>query len=387
MPTNGDRCHAPGDDVEPDPAGRSYTGRVLISRNLPALRRTVRVPVVVACTTSLLLGGTACAGTPDERSPDATHASADRDGTGSQRLQPIAPDAPQVVVVSIDGLPSKALSKYGRKTTPVLHRLLRRGAGTTNARTARERTETLPNHTGMVTSRRINPRHGGHGVTWNDDRAQPATISEAAGSDVESVFSQVKAAGGRTVAVATKTKFSLWKRSWPTAFDKFRIASYDDGKAVRVMVKDLTRKRAALRFLHLSDTDKVGHARGYLTPAYRTALARADRRLGRVVTALPDDAILVVTTDHGGRGRSHGDATRKVNYTIPFVVHGPGVTRGNLYDLNDTLARPGSRRPSYRGAQPVRNAMVANLALDLLGLPALPGSGLNADQSLDVGPN
>jgi len=290
---------------------------------------------------------------------------------------------PQVVVVSIDGLPSKALSKYGRRTTPVLHRLLRRGAGTTNARTEREQTETLPNHTGMVTSRRIDARHGGHGVTWNDDRRRPATVQAAAGGPVPSVFSAVRAAGGRTVSVATKTKFSLWKRSWPRAFDTFTIKNYDDAAALRVFVADLENRRADLRFLHLSETDLVGHARGYLTPAYRRALARADRRLGRVVEALPSDAVLVVTTDHGGRGTRHSQAERVVNYRIPFVVSGHGVGRGDLYELNPQLAEPGSRRPRYSGAQPVRNGMVANLALDLLGLPALRGSGLNADQRLD----
>ncbi len=69
------------------------------------------------------------------------------------------------------------------------------------------------------------------------------------------------------------------------------------------------------------------------------------------------------------------------------MVWGAGVAKGrNLYALNsDDRQRPGSRRmASYAGRQPIRNAEVANLATDLLGWPRVPGSQLNANQSLDV---
>ena len=50
---------------------------------------------------------------------------------------------------------------------------MREGAFTLDARTEREQTRTLPNHTGMLTGRRIDARRGGHGVTYNPDRPQP----------------------------------------------------------------------------------------------------------------------------------------------------------------------------------------------------------------------
>ena len=81
---------------------------------------------------------------------------------------------------------------------------------------------------------------------------------------------------------------------------------------------------------------------------------------------------VVLTADHGGRGRHHGDVTKAHNYTVPFVVWGVDAASGaDLYDLNqDDYRDPGARRTTYRAAQqPIRNGEVANLALDLLENP------------------
>ena len=51
---------------------------------------------------------------------------------------------------------------------------------------------------------------------------------------------------------------------------------------------------------------------------------------------------------------------------------------------NPDFADPGTSRPSYAGRQPVRNGDVANLAASLLGLDAVPGSGIDAEQDLTV---
>jgi hypothetical protein len=64
-----------------------------------------------------------------------------------------------------------------------------------------------------------------------------------------------------------------------------------------------------------------------------------------------------------------------------------GVEAGsNLYALNPRDRRdPGRARPLYSArGQPIRNAEVANVALALLGLPAVPTSQIGRGQSLDV---
>ena len=130
----------------------------------------------------------------------------------------------RVLAVSIDGLRSSAITQLGRAGTPTLHRLMAQGASTLNARTEREMTVTLPNHTGMVTGRRIAASRGGHGVTWNDDRRRPPTVQRAAGHDVSSVFRVVHNASRGTALFASKTKFSLFERSWDAGINRYADA-------------------------------------------------------------------------------------------------------------------------------------------------------------------
>jgi hypothetical protein len=44
------------------------------------------------------------------------------------------------------------------------------------------------------------------------------------------------------------------------------------------------------------------------------------------------------------------------------------VRPGDLYDLNPELSDPGTGRPSYAGAQPVRNLDLALVVTDALGV-------------------
>lgn len=295
-----------------------------------------------------------------------------------------------VLVVSVDGLTPRAVRRLGRDGVPVLHGLRRRGASTLEARTEREQTETLPNHTGMVTGRRIDAARGGHGVTWNDDRLRPATVQEAAGHGVASVFTSLHRAGRRTALFASKAKLALFERSWPRAVHRDTVVA-DNARLVRRVRRDVATTRRAFRFVHLSGPDVAGHAHGFRSSAYHRAVRRSDALVGRMLgtlrrRGLADETAVVVTSDHGGVGRGHGDASSPANYRVPFLVAGPGVARGvDLYDLNPGYADPGRARTTYAAdRQPVRNGAVGNLALDLLGLGPIPGSTLNSTQSLDI---
>jgi len=297
----------------------------------------------------------------------------------------------KVLAISVDGLNPKAITKLGKSRAPTFYRLMRQGAFTLNARTEREMTVTLPNHTGMVTGRRIDASRGGHGVTWNDSRLAPNTVQKAAGHAVSSVFKVVHHAGGSTAVFAGKKKFSLFQRSWSDAVDRLVILT-DNDNLVSAAVKDLVEQRREFTFLHLSLPDSVGHEEGFMSRAYLDAVAKTDAHIGEVLRVLKDHPRLkrhlavIVTADHGGRGENHRDATKRANYRIPFLVWGPGVARGvSLYDLNRDYRDPGKARTRYAAKrQPVRNGDVANLSLDLLGLHAVPRSEHNARQNLDV---
>ena len=292
----------------------------------------------------------------------------------------------RVVVISVDGLNPDAIRRLGATGTPTYHRLMDEGAWTFNARTAVEQTVTLPNHTGMLTSRRVERVRGGHGVTWDDDRLRPRTVQAAARRPVGSVFSRLEGAGLSTAMFATKTKFSLYQRSWPS-MDR-AVVDLDANRLVTRVVGDLATTQRAFTFVHLSNADMAGHKHGWLSPAYLTAVRQTDALIGRILAAVSatPDTLVVVTADHGGQGRGHSDPHKLADYRIPFLVWGPGVPAGtDLYSLNPTYADPGTARIGYAAAlQPVRNGDVGNLVLDALGYGPIPGSELDYAQDLEV---
>lgn len=306
-----------------------------------------------------------------------------------------------VVVISVDGLNPRAIRRLGRKRLPALHRLIRQGATTLNARTVLRKTETLPNHTSMLTGRPVAGRHG-HGVGFNTDRG--GTVHRAAGHYVASVFDVVHNRGGSTGLYVSKDKFDLLARSWNGANGKADRVGNDNGRAkidryvngaqgqvVKRLVRRLKHKPDAFSFLHLAGPDAAGHASGFLTPRYMKAVRTADRQIGRILQTvagrpkLKRHTTVIVTSDHGGTGRGHGSIRVRDNYTVPFLAWGVAVARGKgLYSLNPDRKAPGRQRPGYRGTQPVRNADVANLVTDLLDLPKVPGSRINSPRTLHL---
>lgn len=296
-----------------------------------------------------------------------------------------------VLAVSIDGLNPRAIRELGRDRAPTLHRLIDEGASTMDARTERELTTTLPNHTGMLTGRRVHADRSGHGVTWNDGRLEPRTVQKAAGEAVRSAFFVVHDETRSTALFASKTKFTLFKRSWGSKIDRFAVRE-SNVRLMRLVRTDLVERTRSFRFVHFSKPDVVGHDSGFMSPAYLDAVADLDRLLGRLVAAIEADPVLksglvlVVTADHGGKRHSHSAPTRYANYRVPFFAWGPGVAAGaDLYELNPAYASPGTSRTTYATIPPpIRNGAVANLVTDLLGLGPVPGSEFNRAQDLDL---
>jgi hypothetical protein len=307
-----------------------------------------------------------------------------------------------VVAISVDGLNPDGLRRVGRSGAPAMWRMVDRGAATLNARSEYERTITLPNHTGMVTGRKV-ARPGGHGVTVNSDTG--STVHRTAGEYVASMFSVVHDRGGSTAFYSSKDKFGLLNRSWGSRYgavdrvgrnngrdkiDRYYLAG--EGTNVTRLIRRLHNNPDELSFVHLAQTDRAGHAHGFMSARYLTAVRRADDQVDRILRAISNDRRLrahtnvVLTADHGGRGKSHSDRTKAYNYTIPFLVWGVGVAKGrSLYGLNKNDRRnPGTRRLSYAGRQPVRNGEVANLVTDLLDMPRVPGSTFNTRQNLTI---
>jgi len=310
----------------------------------------------------------------------------------------------RVVMVSVDGLRSDVIQKWSHSDLPNFNRLIDEGASTLNARNDTDFSLTLPNHVSMLTGRYVSGTEG-HGWFYNSEPDADETVHSENQGYIASVFDVVHDAGGRTGLFSTKTKFSLFDTSWNEEhgaegsngrdkIDEFRY-ELKSADLVDEFVDRASTGAFDLVFIHFADPDVAGHASGWSdksTSTYADAVRNVDDQIGRLLDFLSSDrahsgtTTLIVTADHGGTGSSHSDNESIHNYIVPFFAWGHQVSASsNLYELNPARVDHGNAwlsRAVSKSQPPVRNAEISNLALSLLDLPAIPGSLVNADQSL-----
>ncbi len=296
-------------------------------------------------------------------------------------------DVKVAIIVSLDGLKSAALTLDPTRV-PTLTALRSAGASTLDARTDPTFSVTLPNHTGMVTGRPVDGPDGHHVV---GNSYSNVTVHTDRGGYTASIFDVAHDRGLTTVMAASKSKFLRLVNSYnPGANDtigidngpnKIDIAAVGDQTdvvtmdAVVLALHSLGDVQRALVFVHLKAADAAGHGSGFdavVGSPYFAAVEQDDVQLTRLANALVQTpslcgtTTLLLTTDHGGHGYGHSDAMDAQNYTVPFIAYGPRAQVGaDLVMLNPTHS-------------PIRNIDVGNLALDQLGLPAVPGSVIDA---------
>jgi len=248
---------------------------------------------LLSCATALLLAG--CGGPPSLP-------------TAAPTPTPTPTLSPKVVIVSVDGLRPDA---FDETTVPNLLGLTRRGAYTWKAQTVFPST-TLPAHASMLTG--VLPSV--HGITWDD------YTPEKGNSAVPTVFALARTAGLRTVLVAGKEKFKHLDVAGTV--DAFVLTTRGDADVANEAIVQV-QAGFDLMFVHFPDTDLAGHASGWLSPAYMATLTAADAAIGRLLQALPSETTIIVSSDHGGHGATHGSSDA-VDMTIPWIVAGPRVT-------------------------------------------------------------
>jgi len=317
---------------------------------------------------------------------------------------PAAPAAVEYVVhVSVDGLRGDVIGFLGPEYLPNLHRMRIAGIYTDNARTDFDFTNTLPNHSCILTARPVLGPNG-HGVSFNSD---PGTTFEAVnGHYIADVFDVLHDHGFSTGMYASKSKFAFFERSWdgvngaPDTIGedngRDKIDTYVNTADTRALIDSfvlhMTDSPRTYSFVHIADPDAVGHDYGWESPAYYQSVMKVDDLLGRIFRLIDGGQMagvtaVIVTADHGGTGTTHENPLLPENYIVPLYVTGPGVPAGaGIYAFNPvSRLDPAGARPSYDTVpQPVRNGGSVNLALELLGLGAIPGSVINSDQDLDV---
>jgi hypothetical protein len=219
----------------------------------------------------------------------------------------------RVIIISVDGLRPDAITA---EHAPRMLALRQAGAVAETAINDLP-SATLPNHATMLT-----------GLLGDVHRLVvdfeiPGRIRKA------TVFDFAHDAGLGCAFFASKTKLRF------LAHDAaLEIIDIDEPDAiVGRLAASLTAEGPALFFLHLREPDSTGHAEGWMSDAYLSAVSRMDALVGSVVAAAAGDeshdTYILLTSDHGGEARNHFMNIRE-NREIPWSVTGPGIQSGRV---------------------------------------------------------
>ena len=82
-------------------------------------------------------------------------------------------------------------------------------------------------------------------------------------------------------------------------------------------------------FFYYGSLDEVGHTKGWYGKEYMDRQKELDKGVGMIVQALKDagiydDTVIVLSSDHGGTGRGHGNFTT-LELETPLIVAGEGI--------------------------------------------------------------
>lgn len=215
--------------------------------------------------------------------------------------------AGRVAIISIDGLRPDAILAVG---APNILALAGRGAYSWHAQTTLPST-TLPSHVSMLSG--FTPEV--HGIVWDDYAPERGSIP------VPTIFTIARSQGRRTAMIAGKTKFTYFCDM--NACDAWSISGNGDDD---VTARAAREGSVDLLFVHLPDVDFTGHASGWMSEPYLTAVQRADTAVGRIISSLPHDTTVILSADHGGHLTQHGSSDA-IDTTIPWIVAGPGIAR------------------------------------------------------------
>lgn len=273
--------------------------------------------------------------------------------------------APRALLISVDGLRPDVLL---RANAPALRGLMARGSFTMWARTTAVAV-TLPSHVSMLTG--VPPAR--HGVVWNSD----LPLKHPVYSKFPTLFEVARHAGYTTALVTGKSKFTALNEPGTLDWAFVPDSTITDEAVADTTVTLIRRHAPQVLFVHLPGVDIAGHAKGWGSPAQLAAAARADGAIARILAAeqargVLDSTVVLVTSDHGGQGRTHGPDDPR-SRAIPWVIAGPGVRRD--FDLT-TIA-----------TLDVRTEDTFATLCHVLGLtPPLPVDGRPVIEALDSAP-
>jgi len=225
-------------------------------------------------------------------------------------------DIEHVVIISVDGLRPDAIDLA---ESPTFDTLRANGAYSPNAQTILP-SITLPSHASMLTG--MTPEK--HGIVWG------LPYIGWPGMAGPTIFSLAHEQGLSTTMIYGKEKFGHLVLE--NSVDEVIGGDAHDPEIKDGAIKVIEAGLPDVLFIHFPDTDRVGHAYGWLSPNQLFAVTFVDNMISEIVESLKKEGyfertLLIITADHGGHDKVHGDDNPE-DLTIPWLAVGPGVRSG-----------------------------------------------------------
>jgi predicted AlkP superfamily pyrophosphatase or phosphodiesterase len=274
-----------------------------------------------------------------------------------------AGSAEHVLIVGCDGFGSVGFTS---SNAPVLHRLMREGSYTLHARGVMP-TSSSPNWASIIMG--AGPEQ--HGVTsndWETNKFEIAPVATGMGTMFPTIFGVLRQQRPSAYIACVHDWDGFGRLMEPRALDLLENVKGSTNTARRA-AEVIRQHKPTFLFVHFDDVDHAGHEYGWKSPEYFQAVAEVDELIGGLVTALTeagirDQTVVVMTADHGGKGKHHGEPTME-ELEIPVILAGPGIKRGhevtspvNTYDTAATVAALfGLKAPEAWIAKPIQEAL------------------------------
>jgi len=245
------------------------------------------------------------------------------------------PRSKHVIFLGFDAMSAIGIQ---RAETPNFNRMIANGAISLDTRCVRS-TSSSQNWMSMVTGAPIEM----HGVTENDWERDNYSIIPAAKNDDQifpTMFDDIRAAKPN----AKIHGFIEWAgetRMYDmTKFDKAVYSSkekqYNADELLQMAFADYIAEQPDLLFVSIDITDHEGHSAGHESQEYFDCVHHMDELVGAFVDELEakgmlDDAVIIITADHGGINFSHGGDTME-ELQVPILMYGKGVTKGKVME-------------------------------------------------------
>lgn len=267
-----------------------------------------------------------------------------------------------VIVIGVDGLSTDGVLNA---RNPVMKRMISEGAVKRKVRTVLI-SDSSPNWASMIAG--AGPEQ--HGVTTNGWERAKHTLPPVV-ADEEGIFPTIFEVIHRSRPKAEIGAVYHWN-GFGRLFEKSAL-NYDAtfstaDSTANAFIRYVSGKKPVFAFIHMDHVDHAGHEYGHGSAQYYEAVANADSLIGEILAGIEKAGIMkstlvIVTADHGGKGRGHGGATPE-EAQITMIFYGKGVKKGYeirqpvyTYDLAASIAFCFGIMPPYAWiGRPVKSA-------------------------------